>query len=215
MPDWSRRHRPWLPPRSIPVVSQFGHRSYTPRRPRSPHSARPCCGSPRRRWRLLRLTRPAMPSRRNRYTPTQNGAVALQRQTVVASSGDGYHIGKPGRCCCLAVAIITPSDAGSVALQRQTVVVTRGDGHHVGKSGRYRCLSKTIKTPANDSAVALQCQTVEATSGDGHHIGKPSRYYCFSVVIIPPADDGAVALQGEAVVITGGDRYYVGQRRGR
>jgi len=67
--------------------------------------------------------------------PADDGAVALQRQTVEEAGGDCDHIGQSGRRCRLPGTVVAPADQGAVGLQRQVVPPAGDDRSHSGQPG--------------------------------------------------------------------------------
>src|SRR5207245_1404163 len=131
--------------------------------------------------------------------PGPDRAVALQRQTVQKSPGNGRHAAEPahlhghvavGVCpvAQLPETVEPPGPDRAVALQRQTVQLASGNGRHAAEPAHLLghvlpgvCpvarLPATVLPPGPDRAVALQRQTVQLASGNSRHAAEPAHLH--------------------------------------
>src|SRR5208282_1541747 len=102
--------------------------------------------------------------------PADNGAVGLERQTIVLARRNRHYViqGLTGQRYCadrgpwssrsrntgtLAAVVASPANDGAVGPERQTVVSTRRNGHHIDQTGGNVGLAVTVASPAEDGAV--------------------------------------------------------------
>src|SRR4030095_14813894 len=74
--------------------------------------------------------------RRGYVAPSHHRAIVSQRQTVIATRGDGGDVHQPGWYVGLVRPVVAPGDHGAVAAQGQTMSSPTRDGRDVGQPGR-------------------------------------------------------------------------------
>ena len=148
----------WPPRSSSPQARWSGRNSHSPMRRRFRRSSKPDCDDSRRRW-PPHSSSPAGTSVAPFQSEPQsdNGAVALQRQTVVFAGGDGHHVRQARGHVGLAVTVDCPRrrpcrrSSMPDCDKKPAATATTFDkpAGHVG-------FPVTVIAPGDDSAVAFQ-----------------------------------------------------------
>ena len=140
--------------------------------------------------------------------PERHGAVALQRQTMVAAGRDGHHVVQIGGRSALAIRVVAPADHGAIRFESQTVILAGGNGDHRLESGWWRGLLIGVRAPGNDRSVGLQGKAMIPARRDGNNLLQLCGEFHLPVgrIVIAPARHFPVFLQGKLMTCTGGNR---------
>src|SRR6516225_9992620 len=133
------------------------------------------------------------------YSPANNGAVAEQRQRIIACRDDSTRI-QTGWNITLTKCIRTPGYHRAVKFQRQAVRSACGNGHHVLQAGRHMALTVFIGTPCDYGSVRLERQAEPRTGGDGVHIVQSARHIALTVEVEPPGNHSPGTRKCQGVV---------------